>query len=304
MYNRFTPTATGFSLFRIDKHPKRWQREGTSEVDDVHAPVPTWRKPQMTSDPHQDHEINIIVSGVARYVWGDDHTTTVGAGQLFLVPGGLSHILEVDEHVIIRGLWIHPDEFKPLLYPAFIHDDLWRLTHTEKPLPPRVIDDTALYHTLDEIYAQGQHQYSLDVKWRDEYLKALGRMAAITFIRLMLSTRRAQADSPTQLRVRNLQAWLDRHYAEEISVEDMAARVSLSPSRFIEVFRELSGQSPKAYVLERRMEQALSYLLTSQMSITEIANRTGFSHLANFNHLFKKRNGLTPSEYRKSRRDV
>jgi AraC-like DNA-binding protein/uncharacterized cupin superfamily protein len=306
MAGRFSLPRIGFALFLLDKNTSRFQTgpqacERTGEVavhDEPDAPVPVWRTPQPQPHVHEDHEINMIVSGAGRYIWGDGHCVMASVGDIFVVPGGVSHIIEVDDHVVVRGLWIHPETFRRL--PSCGHDAMAAsFTNCDNPLPPRLVNDASLLHTVAEIFAQGQNEYSQGDGWRDDSLRALAQLSAITFVRLMRAKGEASGDHPTQWRVLNVKAWMNRHYAEAISVAELARMAGISVSQFFAAFRHLAGTSPKSYLMERRLNQVTAYLATTEMPISRIARMSGFEHNANFNHLFRERFGCTPTSYRK-----
>ena len=291
--HRFTPGDTGFSLFLLDKN-RRQDAEGLH--DDWDSPVPCWRTPQPIPHAHEDHEINLVVSGAARYVWDGEQQTLVSVGQMFVIPGGVSHIVEVDNHAVVRGLWLHPTLFRPL---AAGHPPAGRLTEADGSLPPRLAGDAGLFQTLLELFGQSQSEYARSDDLRTESLRAIGRSSAIALLRLMQSQARTHEDAPSLRRVQSVKSWMDRNYLEEIRLPALARMASLSPSQFSEIFHQAVGTSPMAYLTQRRVNQAQDLLATTDLTVTSIAGMTGFDHLSNFNHLFKAHVGLTPSAYRK-----
>lgn len=88
------------------------------------------------------------------------------------------------------------------------------------------------------------------------------------------------------------------HLSEPLSIEDMARRAHLSPSRFTLLFRQRYGQSPYQYLLAMRVHHAQDLLRTTSLSQEEIAAYCGFSDIHHFSKSFKKRTGLTPGAWR------
>lgn len=64
-------------------------------------------------------------------------------------------------------------------------------------------------------------------------------------------------------------------------------------------FKEVTGRSFAGYLIEYRLERAAYALRNSEDTVLEIAERTGFGNLSNFNRLFRKRFEMTPSRFRK-----
>jgi PAS domain S-box-containing protein len=87
-------------------------------------------------------------------------------------------------------------------------------------------------------------------------------------------------------------------YAKNLTIADLAAHVSLSPSQFTRRFKKEVGISPHRFLQQVRLDAACDLLVTNELSISTIARNTGFydqSHLANE---VMKSKALTPSSYR------
>jgi AraC-like DNA-binding protein len=99
------------------------------------------------------------------------------------------------------------------------------------------------------------------------------------------------------LRARDL---ADRHYAEPLGVEELAAAAGLSRAHFSREFRRAFGVSPHAYLLTRRLERAAALLRTTDNSVAEICFAVGLSSVGSFTTSFKRTFGKTPTAYRAS----
>ena len=85
----------------------------------------------------------------------------------------------------------------------------------------------------------------------------------------------------------------------EWTLEELAALVYLSPSRFSEIFKQAVGMPPLLYLIHIRLENAVAMLEDNQLKIMDIALECGFRTLSNFNRLFKKHIGISPKESRR-----
>ena len=93
--------------------------------------------------------------------------------------------------------------------------------------------------------------------------------------------------------------YMNRHLFEELSVQEVAASVSLSSSHFSRQFKAKTGYSPYEYIILRRIDKA-KYLLTSTpLSVKEIAYATGYNSEENFIHSFRSNVGIAPGLFRK-----
>jgi AraC-like DNA-binding protein len=99
------------------------------------------------------------------------------------------------------------------------------------------------------------------------------------------------------LRARDL---ADRCYAQPIGVEEMAAAAGLSRAHFSREFTRTFGESPKAYLMTRRLERAAALLRNTDRSVSEICLDVGLVGLGSFTTSFKRHFEMTPTEYRAS----
>ena len=89
---------------------------------------------------------------------------------------------------------------------------------------------------------------------------------------------------------------------EKISVKELAQSLGYHEKYLGAKFKQKTGKSPRAWANERRLSKAEGYLRNTNLPIIEIAAFTGFDNVSYFNRLFRKRNGITPTEYRKRNR--
>jgi AraC-like DNA-binding protein len=108
---------------------------------------------------------------------------------------------------------------------------------------------------------------------------------------------------------RGLAPWQERRAKEamnanvhrNISVAELARECGLSNSRFARAFRQATGQPPHRWLVERRVETAQGLLLTSQMSIHEIAIACGFADQSALTRVFTRIVGASPAAWRRIR---
>ncbi|MFS0643600.1 response regulator [Siminovitchia sp. 179-K 8D1 HS] len=85
----------------------------------------------------------------------------------------------------------------------------------------------------------------------------------------------------------------------EVTLAETANYVHLNPSYLSKLFKDKTNQNFVDYVIEIRMDEAKKLLETTSLRINEIADRLGYSDITYFSNLFKRKTGVTPSEYRK-----
>ncbi len=93
-------------------------------------------------------------------------------------------------------------------------------------------------------------------------------------------------------------AYLEQHCHEQLSLEDVARVVFLSPFYFSHVFKEQTGVTFVQYLTELRLTTAKQLLRETDLAIGQIAERVGYNDVNYFSRVFKKSVALTPTEYR------
>ena len=93
-------------------------------------------------------------------------------------------------------------------------------------------------------------------------------------------------------------SYMERHYREEITLDDLASRAHYSRRHYTRLFRDCFCTSPLAYLNRIRLRQACSLLTGTQLTAAEISRQCGFSDPSTFCRRFKQQYGITPQQYR------
>ena len=104
-----------------------------------------------------------------------------------------------------------------------------------------------------------------------------------------------------QARLQIMMQYIHEHYAEEITLEMIAASASISKSGALHIFQSGIHCSPVAYLIQYRLAQAARQLYTTQKSVASIANETGFTSAGYFCRKFRQYYNRSPKEYRKKK---
>ena len=96
-------------------------------------------------------------------------------------------------------------------------------------------------------------------------------------------------------------SWFERHWRENISIEDYAARNRITSCWFRQKFKAFTGVSPTQYLINLRMTNAMNLIENTDYNIVQIAEATGFDNPSYFRRQFRKHTGMSPSEYKKQK---
>jgi len=95
--------------------------------------------------------------------------------------------------------------------------------------------------------------------------------------------------------------YMRAHLNEPMRISTLCAIVKLSPSRFFELFKRVTGDTPLNWFIRARMQWAGELLESSPLQIKEVAWRVGYEDPFYFSRLFKSVHGISPSGYRKQK---
>lgn len=159
-------------------------------------------------------------------------------------------------------------------------------------LPVQVFHKTAHYNRFVELFRDALQTWSgcgaaYKIKAKAIITKILYELTAESLARLF-------GDNAT---LKKATDYIDEHYSQKITVEELAALSGYSVSHFTREFRNSYGISPIQYLNHIRITHAKNLLRAGEHTITQIAQKCGFSNVYYFSAYFKKVTGLSPKEY-------
>lgn len=252
---------------------------------------------------HWHSELELIVIQKGRGIISVDlRKQTVTAGDIiFIRPGQLHAIAQEGNHIMEYENII----LKPELLISGDHDlcaQRFIIPLTEGTIPSAAFITPALpYYSevsdcirqIDDLCARQPEGYQLAVK---------GHLFRFFF--LLVSNRQKKgiptaAQTKSLAKMKTVLKYVEEHYAEHITIEDMAAVTYYSKSHFMKFFKSNMGSGFVEYLNDYRLTMAERLLRSSGASVTEIAEQSGFDNLSYFNRLFKRKYGLAPGALRK-----
>lgn len=105
---------------------------------------------------------------------------------------------------------------------------------------------------------------------------------------------------PYEGQILTLKEYIGNHFMYPISMDDLCKVIPVTPQHMCRIFKDALGMRPMEYVNKVRIEMAKSLLIYSDFSIKEIGEKCGFQNNNYFYKIFKKKEQVTPSEYRNS----
>ncbi len=259
------------------------------------------RKGAFRIHHHVETELSLITAGHGRY--SAKKSYPIEPGDLFFYKNSEAHCITdiSSEGMRIFNIHISPQYFRhlhalsgsgePFSLAALSFADN-RLTEC---LPPAVKERlTALLLQLrDEAQSPTSHT--------DLMIESLLTTALVLLSRYALPAEGCEFHTFSANREAMFQsaAYIDAHFAEDLSLGALAAAANLEKTYFSALFKRTIGLSPFEYISVKRVEKALEMIRTTDLTVLAIATRCGFNNTANFNKIFKKYTGSTPKQFRK-----
>lgn len=220
-------------------------------------------------------------------------------------PGALLVIGRLEEH----SIQVHSAEYERD-YVIFDPARLERLSGERRLLSPLRNRPEGFSHLFD---LSGQFERVCQVfralrgEW--EQPGAFSEQLSLSLLTELLVYMQRTPDAQRELRqvppaVLTVQNYIENHFAEPVSISDLAAQVYLTPCYLTHCFRDATGYSPKQYLVLHRISRAKELLAETDLPVAEAAYRSGFSDVNNFIRTFKRDTGLTPLRYRERQRQT
>lgn len=252
-----------------------------------------WNKNESQHERHAHDflEISILLEGQATY-WFNDCWTELQAGQILVFNPGVQHAERQKKgtyshqlHIGIKNIALHelPRDVLPNKTPKL---EIGEYQY-------KIIDKA--WQLVNEI----DHQ---DVDFR---LMSKGIVIEILVYLLRgLAVRSENYDKPfvskTEKRqnqlVTNIIYFLENHYTEDITLEQLARDNYVSPAYLSKTFKEATDMSPINYLIQIRLKNAHELLKDEDTTVKQIASAVGYEDAYHFSKLFKKYYGISPSQ--------
>ena len=254
--------------------------------------------------PHRhDFAEMVLVSGGAGIQNIDGIDYPVRAGDLFLLDGECEHFFRKTGDFLLLNLLFDRATLK-LPWSRFQRCDGYNWFFIVEPRlrSPRafrnrlhltVTQQKTLETMLEEIRSHLRRNHPGDD------MRALASLVNVILYVAACCEARDTVTEEMPPRISATMAWLEKHFAEAHTLEDLARRACMSPRNFTRCFRRGTGMSPIAFLRHVRLRQAAALLKNSSADIVEIAQQCGYADSNYFTKLFAQHYGVPPAAFRR-----
>ena len=244
---------------------------------------------------HVEYEIIRILKG-SLSVTLDEKSFTATVGDIIFIHSGILHS-GIPEDCVYQCIVFDGNTF--LKYNSVCSTYMQKIIHQEILIYHHFTPKhTEICDTVNSIFdALWMHPAGYEMTVIGQFYHFFGLIFSNHYF--IENPTRTRRDYKRILQLKQVLEFIEKNYANPITLQELSASVSMSPKYFCRFFSEMTHQTPVDYLNRQRIEEACLQLAATDDSITEIAYRNGFNDLSYFIRTFKKYKGMTPGKYKR-----
>lgn len=234
---------------------------------------------------HDFYEIHLITDGtITEYING--HKIEMGPGWLYFLKPYDVHEYQNAKPSSMYKIQFLIDVLDPDIQKTLISDKYNLIVKL----------DEKDYHSLVSMCNRIVNEYNAK---KPNYMKMINHLMNCLAIELIRLSRKQDQPSSNSDSIVMALDYIHHNYTNNITMQQVADYVGLTPNYFCSKFHKEIGQSFKQYLRGLQLNHAATLLRVSDMSISNVCEESGINSLAHFLRDFKAYYGVTPSQYRK-----
>ena len=246
---------------------------------------------------HEALEFDYVVSGSVK-VSTAGQTQTFRKGEGFFINTNVLTAMENLEDCLLDSHLFHPvflgGHFKSVFETKYLNPVLQNKTLDLLPLRGDTPESRQLLSCLRQLARLQSHK---DTEFQTR--SVLGE-AWLLLLRELEHAHLQAAPAKNQDRLLTMLSFIQEHFAEKLTLEEIADSAAVSTRECLRCFRSAIDRSPIEYLTDYRLQMARKLLETTDLPVTEIALRTGFGSSSYFTKMFRRTSGITPVAHRRS----
>ena len=282
------------------------REDGSEEVNYDDPSFPSyiydgWIKPNVTWERvphfHEDVEIVTVKSGKMAYCVNGKVIRLYAGDTIFVNANQIHYSLSVDGETATYVIFV--------VNPSILNSSV---AVEMKAVLPIISNPNLPYMRFRNINEHTRDVYriitSLPDLRRDPFRITI-RLFEFWEIILLQSTtfgilnEDMQADMHTRA-FKSMMSYIQQQYHNPVTLEDISASGNVSISLCNRIFHKYTGESPVKYLVDFRLRKVAEYLVTTNLSLPEIAQKSGFNGTSYMAEMFKRTFGVSPTAYRKT----
>lgn len=211
-------------------------------------------------------------------------------GYYFFLPAGFPH-----EYYPTNGNW----NVQWLAFDGYACVQILNELKMTKPIAVQFTDSSSLKKTFNKMFTAQKY----DKVYADYICSGLIYQYVIEFHRMAYDKNLSGGNDKSNILTPVIN-YIDENFQEDFPITVLAEKAGVSPQHLCRIFKQTMHMRPNEYVIRRRLKEAKCLLSETDMPISDIGTRTGFSDAGYFSTVFKRYEGISPVEYRKSQKFI
>ena len=251
---------------------------------------------------HKEVQFTLIKSGEGTLVAGD-YVGRFAPGDVFVIGKQLPHVFRCDSHYFERELEVA--SISIFFDESYAGKSFWKTDEMggarhwlAQSGPGYVVEGTT------QKYATVLMVEMEKTAGMDKLIKGFGLLKLLCESKELQKMSLQDGDQFLKEIVSNrmdrVMGFSFQEYHRTITIEEVAALVSLTPSAFCRFFKLRTRKTYLTFLNEIRLSQACSLLITTDLAVSEICFQVGFNSLSHFNQSFRRLKGCTPTFFRQA----
>lgn len=257
---------------------------------------------ELPTHIHNFHEIIYVHKGTGTF-FINNMIYNMNAGDVFIIPNDTIHHAVPNQNDLVTSSVIY---FSPMLIQSFPVKEKFSYLF--------IVEKVKKYKFYKIPLKKAKQKYiedflkSIELELNDKQLGSIH--AAILIIHQILlflsrislekSEKGFQEEDYNQYWMNEIFSYIDYNLQENISLNHLAKKAHVSPAHFSRVFKNITGMGITVYVNKKRTHKAKELLVSTNFTVSHIAELSGFESIPHFYRTFKRFIGTSPSKYRKN----
>lgn len=258
----------------------------------IYASVQSGREILVKNHHHTSAEIMQVTEGQIKLLMGTVYRKCEKGDIIFMPPSVVHEVLSLTDDAAIQGIVY---EFT-LVNVTGLQLDFSELFHRSQRMQYIVTSKDAghedLCRYIRNILAVYEN-FSAGSK-----IQIVSNLLLIMSILIQIFELEVSTHDKNYRKLRSVLSYIENHYTEKIQISELSEIIHVCDDRLIRLFKEVTGETPIEYIMNLRIEAGIKLLSSTDLSIADIADRTGFGSATYMTRVFKQKLNTTPGKYR------
>lgn len=252
---------------------------------------------------HQEYQITYVLKGSGK-LYSAGFNTDFHKDELYLIGKNVPHVFKSDksdseldgacEEAQAISIFFDGDQFIGFFeeFPE-AHSLVSLISHSSQGIKVISNSNSELRElTTTLLSTEGFERILLLVK-------ILSFLTKYNEVRVLSAMKYSVTDPLDSNKLNKVFSYIDKNYKSQISLEDVASQINMTPSAFCRFFKRRTKNTFSNYLIETRIATACKLLLQNDVTVSESCYESGYNSTSNFHRHFRRVTGYSPIEYKK-----